>query len=214
MKRKADALSEGLEKWDYLVDGTQTPAQLGWVANINTGTATESTTDGMYRLQASTIFRKNYLYPDNGAASDVGLNADFASGLTVEWRAIYLFTGSGTVQSNLYIGDSNELIRCFYDRSLNRMDIRWTTTVRHISSAVISQWNIYKLVVLGNSADFYLNGVYQATITNTDSPASSTKYLRLDQRIADTGTLDVTYDYIRFRRGTDSTTSLFKSKIS
>lgn len=213
VKRKVDIYDEGLEKWDYIFHGTQTPAQLGWVEGINTGTATESTTDGLYRVVATTDFRKNYTYPDSGSATDVGFGVDFSAGFTLEWRAIYIFGGAGIVQSNVYIGDSDELVRCFIDRTANRLDLRWATGVVHISNAVISQWNIYKLVVLGTSGSFYVNGVLEGTFSRSNT-GGVTKYLRIDQRISGGGTLDSSIDYIRVRKGTDSTTTLFKNKLT
>lgn len=189
----------GSTGWDYIFDGTKTPSQLGWVESINSGTATESITEDGYRVQASVAFRKNFTYPDNGGASDAGLGVDFATGFLLEWRAKYTFGGSGTVQSNIYIGDGDELIRVFYNRSTNTVDVRWSTGLVFTSSAVIGNWNIYKLVIKGTTGQFWVNGVIESSLTRSNT-GSSTKYLRIDQRIADTGTFDSIISYIRLRK--------------
>jgi hypothetical protein len=194
------------ETWNYIFDGSVEPLSNGWIAFTNTVGDSVVTTGSTYKVQASgaSNMRRNYAYPDAGGASDTGLGADFADGVILEWRAKYnLVAGSGVSQSNMYIGDSDEIIRVLYNGTATpTIGLYWSTTLKYTDSVTdITAWHTYKLEILGTSTTYYVDDVAITTITQGNT-GSSTKYIRLDMRNDSTSTHTTEIDYIRYRKGT------------
>lgn len=219
MKRKSDALTEGLEKWDYLFDGTQTPVQAGWTIATNTaGDSVESIVDNKYRVQAfgTSNMRRNYTYPDAGGAAQVGLGATLDNGITLEWRMHVTVGGGGVPQSNIFIGDDNEIIRVLYNGLSANINIFWTSgsAIYNDNATTMAAWHVYKLVILGTSAQYWVDDVLITTLTRSNTSVTPTKYIRIDLRCDTPGTNTTLIDYLRIRKGTDPTSTLFKNKLT
>lgn len=206
------------ETWNYIYDGSVSPLDDGWVVATDTvGDSVVTLSGGTYKVQAfgTSNMRRNYTYPDAGGAAQDGLGADFADGLILEWRAKYaLVSGAGVAQSNIYIGDSNELIRVLYNGTATpNTTLYWSTVLRYTDSATdITTWHTYKLVILGTSAGYYVDDVLLATITLSNT-GSQTKYIRIDMRNDTPGTHTTEIDYIRYRTGvTDFAPNTFTTR--
>lgn len=195
------------DNWHYVYTGFKTPLNDGWTytvgATITPGNFVETCSNGIYRTvgsgtSASHDFRLDYTFPQIGTI-------DFTSGVTVEWEAQYLLSATGTPQSNFHIGDTNELIRVLFVNS--NITIRGTNnSVIYTDSATDkTTYHKYKLVILGTAVDYYVDDVLITSVTTVGTGAI-TNYARIFHRCAfANSTYDVSYKYIRVRRGVTST---------
>lgn len=185
--------------WHYIYTGIKSPLDDGWTAStafFARSTRFTETAGGIYRTQCSGVTTDeylDYLYPQTGTI-------DFDAGVTLEWYAKYALSSSGTAQSNIYIGDDNQVIRVLYLNA--NITIRVNSLLYTDSTTDKTQYHKYKLVVLGTSIKYYVDDVLIASLTNSDTGAN-TNYVRLLHRCSFSGaTYDVSYQYIRVRRGT------------
>lgn len=192
--------------WHYVYTGIKTPVDDGWTLTsgspVTPGDFVQTASLGVYRGQAAGTVnsRLDYSFPQIGSV-------DFATGITVEWYAKYSLS-SGTSQSNVYVGDDNEIIRLLYIQS--------NITIRSTGGSVLytdsttdkTTYHKYKITVLGTAINYYVDDTLITSVTNSGS-GSVTNYVRIGHRCDAGQTYDVSYQYIRVRRGvsTDTITS-------
>lgn len=196
--------------WHYVYTGIKTPLDDGWTASTaffaKSTRFTETATGGVYRAQLSGVATDeilDYLYPQTGSI-------DFATGVTLEWYAKYAVSDTtGAAQSNMYIGDDNQVIRVLYTDTGITVRRSSGSIIYTDSATTISTYHKYKLVILGDTVDYYVDDVLLSSGTD-GTTGSATNYVRLLQRCSGSAsTYDVSYQYIRVRRGapTDTITS-------
>lgn len=213
LPKKTD-YSEGMQRWHYLYEANALPTSVGWTTIINTpGDSQESIIDSTFRTQAFGTVGRNmrlsytYAHP---------IPFDFSQGLTMEWRGKFNLTKNvtGTPQANIYIGDNDETIRVLYNGLTNSISLLWSTSSRYTDSATnMANWHIYKLVILGSSASYYVDDSLIATISKGNSGAQ-TNYIRIDNRNDAPATFDCYLDYIRVLIGNDTSSRFFTRKLT
>lgn len=192
--------------WHYVYTGMKTPVDDGWTLTsgspVTPGDFVQTASLGVYRGQAAGTVnsRLDYSFPQIGSV-------DFATGITVEWYAKYSLS-SGTSQSNVYVGDDNEIIRLLYIQS--NITIRGTggSVLYTDSTTDKTTYHKYKITVLGTAINYYVDDTLITSVTNSGS-GGVTNYVRIGHRCDAGQTYDVSYQYIRVRRGvsTDTITS-------
>lgn len=184
------------QNWNSVFSGSSTPLNSGWGIITNTvGDSVETITGGIYRLQAfgASNMRRNYTDPNAGDYS-------FSEGLTVEWYAKYALSVAGTAQSNIYLGESNDIFRVLYASS--GITLRWLGLLYTDSTTTMTSFHKYRVVLQGTSCSYYVDDVLKTTVTRDGGVAGSgTNYIRMDHRCDAGSTYDVSYDYINIRRG-------------